>query len=82
VPVAKSSTTSEGPAEVIASGSAMKYAVKVKYSPVSFVSASASYDYSDRALKVGNPDFKLKMLKENWSQISSYSMSISASYSF
>lgn len=82
LPVAKSSTTAEGPDEVIASGSAMKYAVRVKYSPVSFVSASASYDYSDRALKVGNPDFKLKMLKENWSQISTYSMSISASYSF
>jgi hypothetical protein len=82
LPVAKDTTIVDGPDEVLASGSGLNYVLKVKYSPVSFVSASASYDYSDRALKVGNPDFKLKMLKENWSQISTYSMSISASYSF
>ncbi len=82
LPVAKDSTITEGPEEVIASGAAQQYVVTVKYSPISFASASVSYDYSDRMLKVGNPAFKLKMLKENWSQITSTTLKLSVSYTF
>lgn len=82
LPIAKDDTISEGPEEVMASGTAQNYVVTVKYSPISFASASVSYDYSDRVLKVGDPAFKLKMLKENWSQKTSTSLKLSLSYTF
>jgi tetratricopeptide (TPR) repeat protein len=72
----------DGPDEVMASGDAKQVKVSVKVSPVSFASASISYDYTDRALSVGDPNFKLKMMKENWSQDTVSTINLSFNYSF
>lgn len=75
-------TVADGPDEVLASGDAKQVKVSVKVSPVSFASASISYDYTDRALSVGDPNFKLKMMKENWSQNTVSTINLSFNYSF
>jgi len=72
----------DGPDEVMASGDAKQVKVSVKVSPVSFASASISYDYTDRALSVGDPNFKLKMMKESWSQNTVSTINLSFNYSF
>jgi hypothetical protein len=66
----------------MASGDAKQIKVSVKVSPVSFASASISHDYTNRALSVGDPNFKLKMMKENWSQDTVSTINLSFNYSF
>jgi hypothetical protein len=82
MPILKDKTISEGPDEVFASGMAKQALILVKYAPISFASASVSYDYTDRALDVSDQNFKLKMLKANWSQKTITAINLGLNYSF
>jgi tetratricopeptide (TPR) repeat protein len=72
----------EAPGEAMANGSALKYTASLKVAPASFVSLSASYEYTDRQLTIGEELLKKRMLLDNWSLQNSTSIGISASYSF
>lgn len=82
MPILKDETISEGPDEVLASGDAKQFVALIKYAPASFASASVVYDYTDRVLKVSDSNFKMKLLKNTWSQLTSTSINLNLSYSF
>ena len=82
MPILKDDTIAEGPAEVFATGVNKQGVILVKYAPVSFASASVSYDYNDRTLNVSDPNFKLKMLKNNWSQKTITAINLGLNYTF
>lgn len=82
MPILKDDTIAEGPDEVFATGVNKQGLILVKYAPVSFASASVSYDYNDRTLDVSDPNFKLKMLKKNWSQKTITAINLGLNYTF
>jgi hypothetical protein len=82
MPILKDDTIAEGPDEVFATGINKQGLILVKYAPVSFASASVSYDYNDRTLNVSDPNFKLKMLKKNWSQKTITAINLGLNYTF
>ena len=82
LPVANGDSVPDAPEEVIASGSATQYVINIKYSPTGFVSAGVLYDYTERALKVGDERFKMKLIKENWSQNTVTTINLAFNYTF
>jgi tetratricopeptide (TPR) repeat protein len=68
--------------EAMASGSAKQLSVSLKVSPVSFLSLNTSYDYTSRALTIGNAEFEKKMQTDNWSQQTITTLKISANMNF
>jgi hypothetical protein len=82
MPILKDSSISEGPDEIFATGDAKKFSIAIKYAPVGFASAGISYEYTSRNLTVGDENFKLKLLKDNWSQKTVSAVNLGVSYSF
>lgn len=82
IPILKDDTITDGPDEVLGSGTSKQLVILVKYAPVSFASASLSYDTTERELKVSNENFKLKMLKSMWSQRTVTAVNLGLNYSF
>ena len=72
----------DGPDEAMANGTGKRLLVTLKVSPVSFVAFSASYDYTDRSLSVGEASLAKKMQTEDWSQQTVTTLNISANYAF
>ena len=72
----------DGPDEAMAKGTGKRLLVTLKVSPVSFVAFSASYDYTDRSLSVGEASLAKKMQAEDWSQQTVTTLNISANYAF
>jgi hypothetical protein len=75
-------TVKDGPDEAMASGTGKRLLVTLKVSPVSFVSFSASYDYTTRSLSTGVVSLERKMLGEDWSQQTTTTLNLSANYAF
>ena len=72
----------DGPDEAMANGTGKRLLVTLKVSPVSFVAFSASYDYTDRSLSVGEASLAKKMQTEDWSQQTVTTLNISANSAF
>jgi hypothetical protein len=80
--VVKDPRVPDGADEVMASGSGNQVKATVKAAPVSFVTLSASWDYTTRKLSVSDAGFEKFMMTDNWSTQTLTTLNVGMSYSF
>jgi tetratricopeptide (TPR) repeat protein len=80
--VVKDPRVPDGADEVMASGSGNQVKATVKAAPVSFMTLSASWDYTTRKLSVSDAGFEKFMMTDNWSTQTLTTLNVGMSYSF
>jgi hypothetical protein len=68
--------------EAMANGTGNQYKVSIKAAPVSFVSLSVSWEYTNRKLAIGEPTLEKTMVTGIWSTQNKTTLNLGVNYSF